>query len=90
MNASHTRDNHWLKVEYRMDISAVADPPVAMRMRLDAMIRFRSYIVHRSWLRKLLLCILQYGQGVDQIVSMLGAEVADLISKGFRRSPWCR
>ena len=39
-------DNHWLKVEYRMDISAVADPPVAMRMRLDAMIRFRS--LHRT------------------------------------------
>ena len=25
-----------------MDISAVADPPVAIRMRLDEMIRFRS------------------------------------------------
>ena len=39
-------DNHWLKVEYRMDISAVADPPVAIRMRLDEMIRFRS--LHRT------------------------------------------
>ena len=31
------------------------------------------YIVHRSWLRKLLLCLLQYDQGVDQIASMSGS-----------------
>ena len=46
MNASQIRDKHWLKLEYRMDISAVADPPVAIRMRLDAMILFRS--LHRT------------------------------------------
>ena len=35
MNASQTLDNHWLKLEYCMDISAVADLPVAIRMRSD-------------------------------------------------------
>ena len=38
-----------LKVEYRIDISAVADPPVAIMILFSEMIRFRS--LHRTSIR---------------------------------------
>ena len=75
--------NHWLKLEYRMDISAVADPPVATRMRLDAMSLFRS--LHRT---SILVVCFSFASSI-RLRSRpncfnVGAKVTDLISKGFR------
>ena len=68
-----------------MDISAIADPPVAIRMRLDAMILFRS-LHHTS-------ILVAYASPLPSSIRPrsrpncfnVGAKVTDLISKGFRR-----
>ena len=46
MNASHALESQKLNDEYFMAISAVAEPPVAIRMRFSAMTLLRS--LHRT------------------------------------------